>query len=104
MRGRTLRMVAVLAASAPGFLGLAAHAAVPAAWKDCEKEVAQFCPKAQSNDAIFQCIEKREGLGAKSGLSKACNEEHERYEAQTGKKESEEHEQHEHQEHHQQNE
>ncbi|WP_147443150.1 hypothetical protein [Corallococcus sp. AB011P] len=101
MSVRMQRMVAVLAASAPLFLGLAAHAAVPHAWKDCEKEVVQFCPKAQSNEAIFQCIEKREGMGAKAGLSKACNTAHERYEAQAGKKESEEHG---HQEHHQQGE
>lgn len=97
MSRRMQRMVAVLAASAPAFLGLAAHAAVPKEWKDCEKEVAQFCPKAQSDEAVFQCIEKREGMGAKAGLSKACNEAHERYEAQTGK-ESEEHEGQEHNE------
>lgn len=102
MRVRMLRMVAVLAASTSAFLGLAAHAAVPEHWKDCKKEVAEFCPKAQSDDAIFQCIEKREGLGAKSGLSKSCDAAHERYEAQTGKGESEEHEHHEQQEHHQQ--
>lgn len=96
MSVRTQRMVAVLAASAPAFLGLAAHAAVPQAWKDCEKEVARFCPKAQSDDAIFQCIEKREDMGAQAGLSKACNAAHERYEAQTGK----ESEAHEHQEQH----
>ena len=92
MSVRMQRMVAVLAASVPALWGLAAHAKVPEAWKDCEKEVAQFCPKAQSDEAIFQCIEKREGMGAKAGLSKACNAAHERYEAQSGKEESEEHE------------
>jgi hypothetical protein len=88
---KRMQRVAV-AGSAVALLGLAAHAAVPKAWAACEKEIAQYCPKAADDEAIFACIEKREGLGEKSGLSKACYAAHERYEAQSGKEEGEEHE------------
>lgn len=98
MSRRMQQAFAVLAVSGAGFVGWSAQAAVPEGWKDCEKEVAQYCPKAQSDDAIFHCIEKREGLGKKAGLSKACSAAHERYEAQTGKEGDEAHEQHEHHE------
>jgi hypothetical protein len=92
---RWMRQQAVGAAvvgCAAALLGQSAKAAVPKAWSDCAKEVAQYCPKATDDEAIFACIEKREELGVKSGLSKACYAAHERYEAQSGKEESEEHE------------
>ena len=90
------RIAAVVVGSASAAVGLAAHAAVPKAWTACEKEIAQYCPKAADDEAIFACIEKREHLGAKSGLSKQCNAAHEKYEAQSGK----EHDEHEEKEHH----
>jgi hypothetical protein len=92
---------AAVLGSAAALLGLAAHASpVPEAWSPCEKEIAKYCPKAADNKAIFACIEKREHLGAKSGLSKQCYAAHERYEAQSGEEEHEEGEGHEAHEQH----
>jgi hypothetical protein len=97
MNRRVQRVAAVVLGSASATFGWAAHAAVPEAWTACEKEVAKYCQKAADDEAIFSCIEKREHLGAKkSGLSKACNAAHEKYEAKSGK----EHEEHESEEHH----
>ena len=98
MDRRIQRIAAVVLGGASAFFGLTAHAAVPPAWTACEKEIAKYCPKAADDEAIFSCIEKREHLGAKkSGLSKACNAAHEKYEASSGK---EEHGEHEGKEHH----
>lgn len=97
MKFRTQLALAAILGSASTLFGLAAHAAGPNTWQACQKEIARYCPEAKGDDPIFQCIEKREALGARSGLSKECNEAHERYEKQTGK-ETEEHEK---QEHHQ---
>jgi hypothetical protein len=74
---RTRQVLAGICALASGF---AARAEVPAEWKSCRKEVAQYCSKAADSGAIFECIEKREKLGKKSGLSADCLEAHEKYE------------------------
>lgn len=73
---QTKSMIAALAA----MWTLGAHASVPPEWKSCGKEIRQYCAKASESPAIFECIEKRESLGAKSGLSKECLEAHEKYE------------------------
>lgn len=95
MKIRIQLATAAILGSASALFGLAAHAAGPDTWQACQKEIARYCPEAKGDDPIFQCIEKREALGARSGLSKECNEAHERYEKQSGK-ETEEHEHHEH--------
>jgi hypothetical protein len=59
---------------------LAAQAGVPAEWKSCGREISQYCSKATDSAAIFECIEKREKLGKKSGLSQECLQAHEKYE------------------------
>src|SRR4051812_26561057 len=58
----------------------AARAEVPEEWKPCEKEIGKYCKGATDSKAIFECIEKQEKKGKKSGLSKACYEAHEKME------------------------
>jgi hypothetical protein len=89
---RTRAAGAAVVGCAAALLGQSTKAAVPETWTACEKEIAKYCPKAADDETIFACIEKREHLGAKSGLSKQCYAAHERYEAQSGKEEHEEHE------------
>ena len=57
-----------------------AVAAVPEKWKDCAPEIAKYCPKAASDDAIFACLEAREAKGVHGGLSKQCDAAHEKFE------------------------
>jgi hypothetical protein len=70
----------MIAGAVAGMWALAAQAGVPSEWKSCGKEIGQYCSKATESAAIFECIEKREKLGKKSGLSKECLEAHEKYE------------------------
>jgi len=73
--------LAAIATSLTLGFSLSAWAAdVPPEWKDCEKEIGKFCKGVTESKAIFECIERREKLGKKSGLSKKCNDAHEKQE------------------------
>jgi hypothetical protein len=71
----------VLAFAAASLLGTAARAEVPEEWKACSKEIDKYCKGATDSHEIMECIEKREKLGKKSGLSKACYAAHEKLES-----------------------
>ena len=69
-----------------------AHAQNPELATECKTELAKFCPDAKTQDAMMECIEKREHMGKKtSGLSHRCYEAHEKLETPEHEK-SEKHE------------
>jgi hypothetical protein len=74
MRKFTLMLAAL------GLVGTLARAEVPAEWKSCSKEIDKYCKGMSDSHEIMECIEKREKLGKKSGLSKACYAAHEKLE------------------------
>ena len=62
------------------FFAAPVRADIPDDWKPCAKEIKKYCKDATETKAIFDCIEKREKMGKKSGLSHACYEAHEKME------------------------
>jgi hypothetical protein len=65
---------------AVGLLSTGARAEVPTEWKACAKEINKYCKGMSESHEIMECIETREKLGKKSGLSKACYQAHEKLE------------------------
>ena len=72
----TTKVLGILMAGSPFLVARGARAQLtPEVWKSCSSEIQQFCSDSSSNQAIFQCIERREKLGKnESGISSGCHD------------------------------